>query len=184
MKLSPASRSYFRRRVSGFTLIELLVVISIIAILASLAIPGITGAIGRAQMTQVLNNMRQIHLITTQHDLEGISTGDTTLGWPGDEGVTWEANMIESLGGDQNGQQELDKLRRVQNRENAVIVTNTKATSPNNTIFLHTSNWSGGNLDADAPLGESGFVVFRKGGDGAILNRRQAGNEEITGVMP
>lgn len=168
----------------GFTLIELLVVISIIAILAALAVPGITGAITKAQMTQVLNNMRQLHLITTQQELEATSTGDTTLGWPGDDGVNWEENMKEALGGGQDGEAQFEKLMRVQNKNRAVIVTNVKSSDPGNTIFLHTSNWSGGSLNASEPLGENGFVVMRKAGDGAVLNRRQAGNEELTGKMP
>ena len=68
----------------AFTLIELLVVISIIGILAALALPAITGALARGQMTQTLSNMKQLHLATQQMALDGLTTGDANLCWPGD----------------------------------------------------------------------------------------------------
>jgi hypothetical protein len=49
------------------------------------------------------------------------------------------------------------------------------------TIFLTTKNWdatSPSGLQANAvPYGDKGFVVFRKGGDGAIYTARQATNQ-------
>jgi prepilin-type N-terminal cleavage/methylation domain-containing protein len=171
------------KRLLAFTLIELLVVISIIAILASLAIPSISGAMGRAQMVPILNNMRELHKFTVIDSSDPY--GDKTLGWPGDDGVTWRENMIEHLGGESGGgDAAFEKMLTVQNEENAVIVTNVTTKSPNHNVFLHTNNWSGSTLDADKPLGEKGFVVFRKGGEGAMLTRRQASNEELTGVLP
>ena len=68
----------------AFTLIELLVVISIIAILASLAIPAITSALVKGQMTQALNNEKQIHLAVFNMSTDRVSTGDSSIGWPGD----------------------------------------------------------------------------------------------------
>ncbi|MCX7712533.1 MAG: prepilin-type N-terminal cleavage/methylation domain-containing protein [Chthoniobacterales bacterium] len=167
---------------TGFTLIELLVVISIIAILASLSLPAVTGAIAKAQMSQVLSNMKQLHLITQQMALEATSTGDSTIGWPGDIGGkgAWETLVKEELGADV-----YKKLMSAPGKMNgdAINVLEVKSSHPADTIFLHTVNWSGGSLSGD-PFGEKGAVIFQKGGSGVIVNKRQASKPEITGKMP
>ena len=73
---------------SAFTLIELLVVIAIIAILAALAVPALTSALAKAQMSGTMNNCRQMYLAQFQMSNDGAATGDSSLGWPGDTGVT------------------------------------------------------------------------------------------------
>ncbi len=68
----------------AFTLIELLVVISIILILVALAAPALFNTLTKGQMTQTLSNMKQLHLASQQMALDGMTTGDATLTWPGD----------------------------------------------------------------------------------------------------
>lgn len=181
------------KRPSGFTLIELLVVISIIAILASLALPAITGAMVRGQMTQTLSNMKQLHLASQQMALDATTTGDTNLGWPGDVGGTWSAWATNIVGGNYMSANDFKKMISAPGviptstnpatpGKSAVVVYSVAENSEGGTVFLSSANFtnssSGGNtLLADAkPYGNKGFVVYRKAGDGSILQARQTGS--------
>lgn len=181
------------KRSSGFTLIELLVVISIIAILASLALPAITGAMVRGQMTQTLSNMKQLHLASQQMALDATTTGDTNLGWPGDVGGTWSAWATNIVGGNYMSANDFKKMISAPGviptstnpatpGKSAVVVYSVAENSEGGTVFLSSANFtnssSGGNtLLADAkPYGNKGFVVYRKAGDGSILQARQTGS--------
>lgn len=189
---------FFRRSLRGFTLIELLVVISIIAILASLAIPAVTGALARGQMTQTLSNMKQMHLVAQSMALDAVTTGDTNIGWPGDMGGSWKiwisnavpgyiktndmAKLLSAPGITVGATADLSSLKpgeKINGR--AVIVYKVSETNNNNAVLFSSANFtntlSGGDaLSASSlPYGDKGFIVFRKGGDGAILQARQVG---------
>lgn len=180
-------------RSSAFTLIELLVVISIIGILASLALPAISGAMVRGQMTQTLSNMKQLHLATQQMALDATTTGDTNLGWPGDTGsnfVTWATNL---LGGSYLSSSDLAKLLSAPGvvvpvpatnnapAKSALILYSVSENSDGSTVFLSSANFTNSTTGGDAPsseakpYGNKGYIVFRKAGDGAILQARQVG---------
>ena len=182
----------------AFTLIELLVVISIIGILAALELPALFGALAKGQMTQTLSNMKQLHLATQQMALDGTTTGDATLAWPGDltnaSWAGWATNLVPSY----LSINDFNKLLNAPGvirphgtvpQDKTIRSMNVYAVAENNpgdTIFLATANWGKYSaLTADAkPYGDKGFVVFRKAGDGAILLKKQFNNTNIIGELP
>lgn len=189
-----------RQSLRAFTLIELLVVISIIAILAALALPAITGALARGQMTQTLSNMKQLHLVAQQMALDASTTGDTNVGWPGNlANKTWAgwissavpgymktndmARLLSAPGITVPATANLSSLTAgAANNGRAIVLYQVAETNANNAVIFSTSNFtnseSGGTaLTSSAlPFGDKGYVVFRKGGDGSVLQARQVGN--------
>lgn len=175
---------------------ELLVVISIIAILAALAIPAVTSAITRGQLTQALNNARQIHLSTQQMALDRTTTGDPIIGWPGDIDTTGDdapelgdaadfARLLIDEGylgeGDLRiftaaGVTAALNLEALTSANIAFAIGEVREVNSSDTIFIVTANYqTPGELDENQePFGDKGWVVFRKGGDGGYYRQRQA----------
>ncbi|MFM8658288.1 MAG: type II secretion system protein [Chthoniobacterales bacterium] len=175
-----------RHALRGFTLIELLVVISIIAILASLAIPAVTGALTRGQMTQTLNNARQLHLQTQTMTIDSTTTG---TGW------TWTFNGTNAGTVATFCQALIDdkyftdtELRKILSSPGVVPpqgqafgaatitfkIFETQDNTPSDSFFVVTKNWVSLNAGLDpkgTPYGLKGFVGMRKGGDGSIFTR-------------
>ncbi|MEI6492203.1 MAG: type II secretion system protein [Verrucomicrobiota bacterium] len=191
------------KRSSGFTLIELLVVISIIGILASLAIPAVLGGIARAQMAGGLSNMKQLHLTCMQMALDGTTTGDATLGWPGNTNyttfVTWRDAVVGTGGSSAYlSSNDFMKIMSVagalvstfptannggihvclagDNDDGSVVVFNTK------NITGSSTNWTMATNGTAALFGNRGFVVFRKGGDGSVYLPKQITNTTLVGT--
>ncbi|CAN5769646.1 hypothetical protein BH09VER1_BH09VER1_45870 [soil metagenome] len=87
-----------RNSQAGITVPELMVIIVILAVLAFLSGWGDRSfAPLKGYQTQMLSNMKQLHLATQQMALDGTTTGDTNIGWPGDTGgsyAAWQSNLI------------------------------------------------------------------------------------------
>jgi prepilin-type N-terminal cleavage/methylation domain-containing protein len=173
------------RSLRGFTLIELLVVISIIAILASLAIPAISSALVRGQMTQTLNNARQLTIATQTMSMDTTTAGGGTAWTMGSDGqmLTVDTFTQELM---TNKYLTVSDLRKIFAAPGVIVPTTssnftaadiafsimeTRESSPSDQPFLITKNWENGELTTNAPYGDKGFIVFRKGGDGGTFSR-------------
>jgi prepilin-type N-terminal cleavage/methylation domain-containing protein len=189
------------KKLTAFTLIELLVVISIIAILASLALPAITGAIAKGQMTQTVSNFRQLHLVATQIALDGSSSGDTNLAWPGDlptktwafwAGIVTNGYLTSAEFAKACSAQTIVaasntiSVSSVPGTSRAVIAYQVSDTNDSTVVLFSSSNFTNAAspvapLATAKPYGSKGFIVFRKGGEGAVLQSSQATNTNIIG---
>jgi len=182
---------HLKKLLSAFTLIELLVVISIIAILASLAVPAVLSALTRGQMTNTLNNARQIQLATQTAALDAFANNISGIGWPGDAGISAIGPFATMLvSNDYLKGSEASKLfaappgiqPAVATSNSITMTTSNSAFSvnpvrentPSDVFFLVTKNWAANALTTNNPYGDKGFVVMRKGGDGSVLRRAQA----------
>ena len=125
-------------------------------ILAAVALPAITGALERGKATQMLSNMKQIHLVVLQAQLDGTTTGNPKLGFPATAKIKSKAELKQMLISENYiTATDLDHLKF-----DEISVANVSDEDPGDTIFLKAN--SGRYV-----------VVFRKAGDGAIYRPGQ-----------
>ena len=186
------------RNQAGITLVELLVIIGIIVILATLPLHQSPSPafFAKAQMAQSLSNMKQIHLTCQQMALDGETTGDKNLGWPGTYATwgAWATNVVPGYLSKNDFCKIVSapgfivptgKLPRM--NETAVRLYAVTKDSPTNAVLLTSANFTntptGGEplSPAAKPFGDKGFVVFRKGGDGAFLRTTDVGQTNLIG---
>jgi len=178
----------------AFTLIELMVVITIIAIIAAFAFPALNSALARGQLSQSMNNARQIYTATFNMAMDSVSTGDTNIGWPADIGGSWQNWASALVAGKYIATNDFNKMLSapgaVRSPDTAVssptpsglAVFNVSDTNASTTIFITTANYlaSGQALDPNTrPFGDKGFVTLRKGGDANLYQANQATNTQL-----
>jgi prepilin-type N-terminal cleavage/methylation domain-containing protein len=185
----------------AFTLIELLVVIAIIGILAGFAIPGIGNAITQAQLTQAINNVKQLHTIAMQMSLDASTTGSDRIGWPANitnpaapsNASAYYTVMQEN---EYISPRELVRIVvaagvpvfsgantnsgavTIPSQNNAYRIGFVSDSDPGSAIFAVTKNkqlpWGTGALTTQSPFGEKGFVFIRKNGEAQKMNKKMA----------
>ena len=169
-----------------------------IAVLLALVLP-MPGGLVKDENTPTLSNMKQLHLATQQMALDGVTTDDTNIGWPGDIGGTFTNWTAQLLKGGYLSTNDLYKLfsapgiivkpetTTLSATNTALLVYAVSTNRPTTDVFLSTVNFTntptGGVLNTNAkPYPGKGFVVFRMAGDGAILQPRQAGMTNLIGT--
>lgn len=182
----------------AFTWIEALVSLSVIVVLISLALPALSTNYGKSGLGSALFNLKQLHLATQAMALDGITTTNAALQWPGDrKGIYSE--WVETIVPAYLSTNDFCKLSSAPGKvvfvtkfpfrmsDGAVLVYAVGGNSSGETLFLSSANFTntptgGFPLDPKTkPYGDRGFVVFRKGGDGAVLMKQQVGNTNRIG---
>ncbi|PTX97202.1 hypothetical protein DB345_08490 [Spartobacteria bacterium LR76] len=174
----------------AFAFRELLVVVFLIGVLLFLATPAITDRPTSGQLTQVLSNMKQLHLATQQMTLDS-ETANTppNIRWTCTNGqplkfATWTNLLVSSSYLTEKDLAQLLKSPQSNKSTNVVTVYAVGDFDPAETVLFATKNWLGPHATnlGNSPFRTPGFVVFRKGGDGMILQPRQCQRMEIIGT--
>jgi len=132
--------------------------IATLPILAAIALPAITGALEKGKATQMLSNMKMIHLAVQQAQLDGAATGNPKLGFPATAELQSKADLKAMLiSNEYLTAADLDRMGF-----DKMTVANVSDEDPGDTVFLK----------AASPGGKS-VIVFRKGGNGAIYRTGQ-----------
>lgn len=186
----------------AFTLIELLVVISIIGLLAGLAVPSLRDAMDKAQMTGTMSNAKQIQQAVMRSEMEASTSGDPSLGWPGDTGLKTVKEFIKTMVEydmikendlklfNAPGLPPLQKKEDADASKVAFKIFALSSTNDSSSVFLITKNHNGTKSGGGGtwklegtPYGDKGFVVCRKDGSAAIFRKAQLDKTNLFGTF-
>jgi type II secretory pathway pseudopilin PulG len=186
--------SKLNSRSPAFTRIELVVVLAIVAVILVLSWPAFKNALTKRDLTQTMNNGRELYLAAFRMATDGAANSDSNLAWPGDYPVNSLAEYSSRLV-EKDYLKPADLQRMLSAPSAACTVTATgspvtttltgkstlkiykvKRTDPSNTIFAASSNYIyDTELNAKVePFGDAGFIVVRKSGDAGVYKKGQA----------
>jgi type II secretory pathway pseudopilin PulG len=187
-----------RNRSTGLTWTEVLVALAIVTTLFVFCWIAMSRWMLGNQMKSTLSNMKQLHLAAEAMALDGRGTKDPSMAWPGDIGGTY-ADWVQKLVPEYLHTNDFCKLLSAPGKsvplgkfppapsQSAVLIYAVSSNSAPVTVFLSTANFTNdphGGLplsSAAKPYGNGGFVVMCKGGDGAMLPARKAGDARSVG---
>ena len=192
------------RRDAGRSLVEILVGLGILGVVIFVIIPAAFDFLASTHDhsgTQVLSNMKQLHIATQLMVLDGETTGDKSLGWPGDTGGTftnWQRQLVPVYVGTNDFCKMLSAPGRIvgiskfplkEMSEGALIVYSVSSKSPPETVLFSSANFTNSRtggaplVKTSKPWGRKKFVVMRKACDGAVLVSKDAGNTNRIGLF-
>lgn len=185
----------------GITLVEFLICLTLLLIVLVMFGPHLfeRSIARRINLNQVLSHMKELSMATQQMVQDGES-GTNYGGWPGDIGgsfTNWAAHLVK---GEYLTTNDLSELLSAPGRRNprdtmpgantnGVLVYAVGSNSAMSAVFLSSANFTntpGGGVAPGSearPFGDYGFVVFRRGGEGAILKAREAGDTNKVGAF-
>ena len=178
----------------GFSIIQVLVSLLLLATLLTLGLFALSTIPVRCGQVPALSQMKQLHLAAQQMELDGVTTGTPNSDWTSYKGKPltyeqWRSLLIE---GKYLTPQDFTKLTTLTDNKglfgykavpNAITVFAVCEDDPDTTPLFATKNWRG--LDTKSlsgpPYETRGFAVFRKAGDGAILQNNQCQKADLIG---
>jgi type II secretory pathway pseudopilin PulG len=171
---------------------EVLAVVALVVILALLAVPQFSTGVPNwhGLLTQTLNNARQIHIATLRMTTDAEVEPNPKLGWPGDlPDVQTLPDFVERLveykyidRGDLKslfyapGVKAYKGTGPFASENSAFQIYKVRKADVSQVIYMSTKNFAFGQpLDPKAmPYGNKHAIIFRKGGEGVIINDQQA----------
>lgn len=166
----------------------------VVAAVVFLAWPAFRSALAKRDLTQTMNNGRELYLAAFRMATDGAAKSDANLAWPGDYPVNSLAEYTSRLV-EKNYVKPTDLQRMLSisgadctvtasgspvttnlTGKSALKIYKVKRSDPSNTIFAASSNYIydtelNGRVE---PFGDAGFVVVRKSGDAGVYKKEQA----------
>lgn len=176
------------------TIVKTVVALAVILFLIAMMFP-MADDPRKSMAARTMGNMRQLSLATQTMALDGATTGDTNLHWPGDGPGTfsnWVANLVPAYLSTNDFLKLMSgpggRLTKMPTKNDGPVrVYAVSSNSPPDAVLFATANVivaPDGTVKVDPavkPFGDKTVVIFRRGGDGAVLSVNQT---NVAGVYP